>query len=313
MTMAEYNNTDTAELQTGKRAKRSPGIDSTLVDVDLGACTHEGHVRQNNEDHYTVARIERSLETLLTNMPPGMLPARHAEVGYGLLVADGMGGAAAGEIASQTAITSLLELAVQTPDWHMRLDYEGANEVLSRMDQRFGQMREALIERAQSDPSLAGMGTTMTVAISLGENLVIAHIGDSRAYLFHKDRLHLLTRDQTLAQDLADIGVIKPAEVTTHYARHVLTGVIGTEGKESQAELCQVWLADGDQVLLCTDGLTEMVSDEGIVEVLKENQSSDAACRALVDMALESGGLDNVTVVLARYHIPDDASSSSAK
>ncbi len=306
--MTDYENTDTAELQPGKRVKQPAKSISSLVKVDLGACSHEGHVRQNNEDYYSVARIERSLQTLLTNMPKGMLPERHAEVGYGMLVADGMGGAAGGEIASQTAITTLLELTVQTPDWHMRLDYEGANEVLSRMDQRFGQIREALIERAQSDPSLAGMGTTMTVALSLGANLVITHIGDSRAYLFHKGRLHLLTRDQTLAQDLADIGVIKPNEVGTHYARHVLTGVIGTEGKETQAELCQVWLADGDQVLLCTDGLTEMVSDAAIVEVLQERQSADGACRSLVDMALASGGLDNVTVVLAQYQIPENGS-----
>jgi protein phosphatase len=87
-----------------------------------------------------------------------------------------------------------------------------------------------------------------------------------------------------------------------------LTGVIGTEGKETQAELCQVWLADGDQVLLCTDGLTEMISDSAIVEVLQEPQSAPDACAALVDLALGNGGLDNVTVVLARYNIPDSSS-----
>jgi len=303
--MPEYDDSaDTVEFPA--RAKPWPKTVSSLINVDLGACSHRGKVRLNNEDSFLVTRIERSLQTLLTNLPAGYVPDQNTEVGYALLVADGMGGAAAGEIASRTAISTLVELVLQTPDWHMSLDNEGANEVLARFDQRFGKLREALIERALAEPGLAGMGTTLTLAVSHATNLVIAHIGDSRAYLFHDGQLHLLTRDQTVVQTLVEVGVIRPEDVAKHPMRHMLTGAIATSGEEAQAELHQVWLEDGDQLLLCTDGLTEMVTDAAIVAVLEKAGPASDACRALVDLALEAGGKDNVTVVLGRYSIPEE-------
>jgi len=304
--MPEYEDADTVEFPAPVTAKHGPKTDSSLTHVDLGACSHRGKVRLNNEDCFLVAQLERSLQTLLTNLPEGHIPDRAAEVGYAMLVADGMGGAAAGEIASSIAIRTLVELVLDTPDWHMRLDYEGANEVLARFDERFGKIRQALIERAEADPSLSGMGTTMTLAVSHGANLVIAHIGDSRAYLFHEGQLHQLTRDQTVAQDLAELGMIKPENVAQHPGRHILTGAIATQGEAAQAEFHQVWLEDGDQVLLCTDGLTEMVTDEAIIAVLEKDGPATDNCQALVDLALEGGGKDNVTVVLGRYSIVEE-------
>jgi protein phosphatase len=195
---------------------------------------------------------------------------------------------------------------LRTPDWFMRLDEQGANLVLGRLDQRFRKMREALIEHALLDSTLAGMSTTMTLAVSHGTDLVIAHIGNSRAYLFHRGSLCLLTRDHTLAQSLADAGAIRRDEIATHYSRHVLTGAIATLREEAQAELSQVWLEDGDQLLLCTDGLTDMVAEAAIAQVLERAQTATDASRALVDLALAGGGEDNVTVVVARYHIPKE-------
>lgn len=306
--MTEYDDTaDTIEFPAPKPAAQ-PWTEtiSSLTQVDLGACSHQGKVRTNNEDCFLVTRLERSLSTLLTNLPAGHVPDRQSEVAYAMLVADGMGGAAAGEVASSTAISELVKLGLQTPDWHMRLDNEGVNEVLARFNERFGKVREALIDRAATEPSLSGMGTTMTLAVSLGTNLIIVHVGDSRAYLFHEGQLHQLTRDQTLAQDLAELGVISPENAAKHPGRHVLTGALATQGEEAQAEFHQVWLADGDQVLLCTDGLTEMVTDAAILEVLRKPGSASDACRTLVDLALEGGGVDNVTAVLARYRIPEE-------
>jgi protein phosphatase len=303
--MPEDNLADTIEFScpTASRAETL----SSRTQVDLGACSHVGKVRPDNEDHFLVARLERSMQQLLTNLPAGQVPDHYSEVAYNMLVADGLGGAAAGEVASREAISELVSLVQQTPDWMMRLDNEqGVNEVLRRMDRRFGKIREALLERMQADPSLHGMDTTLTLAVSLGADLAIAHIGDSRAYLFHKGRLHLLTRDHTVAQDLAEAGVIRPDEVAKHYARHVLTGSIVTHGEQVHVELCQVWLSDGDQVLLCSDGLTDMVAEVAIGEVLERDGPADAACRELVELALEAGGRDNVTVVLARYRLPEE-------
>jgi protein phosphatase len=302
--MGEDEEPDTAELPPLPGQPAWPATFSSRIEVDLGAASHRGHVRENNEDCYLVSRLEREFDTLMTNLPKGSLPAKQTEVAYGLLVADGMGGAAAGEVASSDVVRTLVKLVLRTPDWHMRLDPVGAKRVLTRFDHRFRQLRDSLIARAQADPSLAGMGTTLTLAVSFGADLIIAHVGDSRAYLFHNGELHLLTRDQTLAQDLADSGVIRPEELNIHYARHILTGVIATAGNDPQPELHQMLLADHDQVLLCTDGLNEMLTDNAISEVLGRNLSASEACDALVEQALEAGGMDNVTVALARYRIP---------
>jgi PPM family protein phosphatase len=297
---------DTVELPAvGPPA--GPGWETiaSRVQVDLGALSHQGKVRPNNEDHFYVTRCERSLQTLLTNLPPGQVPEQCVETVYGLLVADGMGGAAAGEVASQMAITTLVDLVLWTPDWIMRLDEKAVQDVVSRrMEQRFHQVQEAMVERARAEPNLSGMGTTMTLTVSLGIDLLITHVGDSRVYLFRQGRLLKLTHDHTLAQALVDAGVLRPEEAATHFLRHMLTRVIGTRGDAVRVELHWLRLADGDQLLLCTDGLTEMVPETAIAEVLQKGEPAAGACNALVNLALERGGRDNVTVVLARYHVP---------
>ena len=273
------------------------------VEVELGAHSHSGLVRDNNEDRFLISHVERRMRTLTTNLPAGSVPAEFTDTGYVLLVADGVGGAAAGEIASSTAISVLVRLSLETPDWIM--DFEGSRgrEVLARMEERFRRIQGVFVERARDEPSLAGMGTTMTVAGSVGTGLIIAHIGDSRAYLFRGGELLRLTRDQTVAQMLADSGEIPPEQVATHPARHVLTGAITTQRGESPAELRHLRLLDGDQILLSTDGLTDMVAERAIARALLRPGTAAETCKSLVKLALEGGGKDNVTVVLARYRI----------
>jgi protein phosphatase len=136
--------------------------------------------------------------------------------------------------------------------------------------------------------------------------LIISHVGDSRAYLFTSDQLVRLTRDQTMAQLLADIGVIKDFEVDTHHSRHVLTSAITATGDKAEVELHHVMLADGDQLVLCSDGLTEMVSDTELADVLKKKMAAADTCQELVELALAAGGKDNITIVVARYRIPSE-------
>jgi protein phosphatase len=232
------------------------------------------------------------------------MPDRYDETVYALLVADGVGGSAAGEIASRTAIQALVDLVLETPDWIMRLDDRLAEEALQRMERRFQQVRDTLVERANADPNLRGMGTTMTAAASVGPDLLTAHVGDSRAYVLRRDgRLERLTRDQTMAQSLADSGAISQEDVETSPYRHVLTSALATRGAFVQVELKRWRLQDGDQVLLCSDGLTDMVPDETIARVLVESHTSAQGCRRLIGLALEAGGKDNVTVVLGQYRI----------
>ena len=285
----------------------APPGSSARVQADIGGVSHRGCVRANNEDHFLVVRFDRHLQPLLTNLPEGAIPAQHEEVGYGMVVADGLGGMAAGEVASRRAISILVDLVLHTPDWVLGGGGPQIERVLQRMAVRYRTIDAALTEQASNDPSLAGMGTTLTLAASLGADLVLTHIGDSRAYLLRSGGLYQLTRDHTLTQQLVSAGVIRPEEVATHHLRHVLTKVLGGSAGRVEAECQSLTLCDGDQLLLCTDGLTTMVEDATIAETLRGAESADKACQTLLDRALARGGKDNVTVVVARYRIPEVA------
>jgi protein phosphatase len=178
---------------------------------------------------------------------------------------------------------------------------------MNRAAERVNQVHDVIKEKARLDPRLRGMGTTMTAAFSLGNDLFVAQVGDSRAYLFRNGSLQLLTRDQTQAQKLADLGAISQQEVACHRLRHILTSALGSPQSDVDAEIRRWKLADGDRLLLCSDGLTDMIDDAGIAAVLARETRSNEACRLLVERALANGGRDNVTVVLARYSMPSTA------
>ena len=278
--------------------------ESPRANVDFGGLSDVGLVRSNNEDHFLVARIDRTLRTLITNLPPGYVPDESVDSIYGMLVADGLGGHAAGEVASRTAIATLIDLVLATPDIITRLDDELSQEVLRRFEWRFQRIAKVLAEQARSEPRLDGMGTTMTAACTAGADLLIAHIGDSRAYLLRQGQLVRLTRDHTVAQLLADTGRIRAEEIAAHPLRHTLTGVLGTRGGPTDVDLSAHRLVDGDRILLCTDGLTEMVPENSIAELLQQPSPSAAdTCARLVQAALDRGGRDNVTAVVAIYSI----------
>jgi len=272
--------------------------------VDLGGLSHPGKVRPTNEDCFLVAQADRRMQVLLTNVPEGDLPDLNDATVYAMLVADGIGGAPAGTVASRTAIRILRDLLNDTPDWIMKLDEESAPRVLERTAMRFRQIEDAFIEQTKDNPNLTGMGTTMTAACIYGSNAVVSHVGHSRAYLFRQGRLQRLTGDHTVAQALANAGAIREEDVKTHPFRRTLTRSIGTKRGNAQAELHIVPLVDGDQILLCTDGLSNMVTEAKIAESLLKPENAADTCKALVDLALDGGGKDNVTVVLARYHHP---------
>ena len=269
--------------------------------ADFGAASHPGKVRSNNEDHFLIVRIGRSMGLVKTNLPPAGLPAAAEEVGYFMAVADGMGGLAAGERASMSALFSGLRLVLESSTWYLRVDEQAARELVAQMRQYFRQVDRLLVEEAQADRSLAGMGTTLTVAYSVGADAFVVHAGDSRAYLLRGGVLHQLTRDHTVAQSLADAGLIRPEQVHTHARRHVLTNYLGGPPFGLEPDCLTLRLLAGDRLLLCSDGLTEMLDDDGIAAALARHDDPDAACSALVDLALEAGGRDNITVVLARY------------
>jgi protein phosphatase len=301
---------DTDSTDPGIGLPAAPGSQTRLrtestVKVDFGGLTHAGKVRTNNEDHYLISRLGRSFEPLMTNVPAGQLPERLSEYGYGMLVADGMGGAAAGEVASRMAINLLVKLVVDTAKYGRRIDEEEAEALMKRMEGYFTKIHSELLLQAEMDPAIAGMGTTLTVAYSFGSDLFVAHVGDSRAYLFREGQLRQLTHDHTVAQRLADTGEIPQKDVAKHKLRHMLTNVLGGLKAPVVTELEQFQLADRDRLLLCSDGLTDMVDDATIETVLRTVAAPQEAAEKLLDLALNAGGNDNITIVLAHYVFSD--------
>ena len=172
------------------------------------------------------------------------------------------------------------------------------------MEARWRKVQEALRQRGDREPALGQMGTTLSAAVSLGTRLVVGHVGDSRVYLLRQGQLHQLTRDHRLVQTMVDLGALTPEQAATHPQRHMLLRSFSAAGDTAQGDFQQALLADGDQLMLCTDGLTDMVDTEVISSVLSRAASADEACQVLLAAALRNGGKDNVTIALARYRFP---------
>ncbi|MBD0290745.1 MAG: Stp1/IreP family PP2C-type Ser/Thr phosphatase [Thermoleophilia bacterium] len=201
-------------------------------------------------------------------------------------VADGMGGAQAGEVASRLAAAVFRE-------------YHGADELepAERVQAIIQEANRRIFERSRADTAASGMGTTVTAAIVGGQRIVVGHVGDSRAYRVRDGELHQLTEDHSLVADLVRSGRLTPEEADAHPQRSVITRALGTD-PEVDVDTCAVEAQPGDVYLLCSDGLTTMVGDDEILRVLAESRSLEAAGKALVKAANRHGGDDNVTVVL---------------
>jgi protein phosphatase len=250
--------------------------------------------------------MSRALETMLTSLPPGDVPDRAEEVNYVMIVADGMGGHAAGEVASRLAIRALISLALELPDWIFKLDPGASAELERRARNLVQQVGSVLFKKGREDSALRGMGSTLTGARSLGRDLMIVHVGDSRAYLFRAGNLFRLTRDHTFAQMLVDSGKLESCDIAASGVRHILTNALGGSSEHVDVDVDLLRLENGDRLLLCSDGLSDLVDDETISQTLGETAKSAEVCSRLVQLALDRGGRDNVTVIVAAYTFPED-------
>jgi serine/threonine protein phosphatase PrpC len=287
---------DTSDLPSDSRTAQP-------VRVEFGAISHRGRVRPNNEDHYLVWRGPSSPAPLLTNLPADVLPATE-ESAYGMVVADGIGGAAFGEVASMLAVRTAWDLGVGQLGANVPQRDAGIADWKAGLDSTFHAIHQKLLERSESDSSLLGMGTTLTAAYSIGRDAFIGHVGDSRAYLIRRGSIRRLTRDHTLRQELIDAGVVRPRSDEVRSVRNVLTNRLGGFEASVRVDTRHIRLSDGDCLLLCSDGLTDLLDDDELEVQLRKSVDPSAACRTLVDLALERGGRDNATVVVARYAIP---------
>lgn len=200
-------------------------------------------------------------------------------------VADGMGGHAAGEVASEIAVRVLSELAPEHPD----------GEALGRAIE---EANRAVIQAAREGRGRQGMGTTMTAAMLEGERLVIAQVGDSRAYLLHQGKLQQLTRDHSLMADMIEAGQLTPEEAHTHPQRSVITRALGSDA-HLHPDIYEINVETGDRLLICSDGLSGMIFDDQIENTLRRVQDPQRCASQLVNEAIAAGGHDNVTVIVA--------------
>jgi len=283
------------------------GIPTSRVHADIAARTHPG-ARPNNEDAYVACRLGRFMERISSSLTERELPARYDDSGHLLIVGDGVGGAAGGEVASHTALLTLVGQILRSPKWALKLDDPATreteiSELIARSRAYLQQMHAVIRERQAEDPRYEGMGTTFTSAYTVGGDLFIMHVGDSRAYVLREGRLFRITRDHTVAQEYADLGKLKQSEVGQHPLSHSLTRALGAPVDLLQSDTHHRDIEDGDRLLLCSDGLTKVASEEDIAATLGANPSSEDACRALVDLALSRGGPDNITVIVAGYTV----------
>ncbi|MFE5335221.1 Stp1/IreP family PP2C-type Ser/Thr phosphatase [Isoptericola sp. NPDC056573] len=207
-----------------------------------------------------------------------------------LAVADGMGGHAGGDVASRLAIAALAPLD--------RTEH-GPEEALTDLEQTVERARQDLVRVSDADPELVGMGTTVTALLHTGTTLVMAHLGDSRAYLLREGRLTQVTVDHTFVQHLVDTGRISPEEAEHHPQRNVVMRVLGDFDVDLTPDMSVREARAGDRWLLCSDGLSGFVSPEQITEVLTETSAPDEAADLLITLSMTAGSTDNITVVVA--------------
>ena len=264
--------------------------------------TDRGRMRPSNEDQFLIAELTKALRIQQTSLPQAWIKYAD-EQGHLFLVADGIGGAPAGEQASALAVKSVEEFLVNTLKWFFQLKGVEQEKVVVEFQDALRRADAKIFAEVAQHPELEGMGTTLTLAYSLGENLFVANAGDSRCYLFRQGELSQLTCDHTFAQDLIRQGLPPPTPRDRLAGSHWITNAIGGSDPGVRVEVHKLTLEPGDVLLLATDGLTNELTDAQIATTLIAEPDPKIACEHLMAQSLEHGGHDNVTVIVARYEI----------
>jgi protein phosphatase len=261
--------------------------------VKLFARTDVGQIREHNEDNFLVADLTRKTRGLLEANRAGAV-GRHGSL---FAVCDGMGGAAAGEIASQLAVDILYERMTEGLDDSQPLSRD---ELARRLVRGIEAAGLRIFQEAKLDRTRRGMGTTVTAAALVDDHLFFAQVGDSRAYLLRGGQLVQLTRDQSLVNQLIEAGQLTEEEAETFEHNNIILQALGT-ADTVQVDLTFCEVLRGDTLLLCSDGLSGMVRFEDIREVLLSTPDPLDACKLLTDRANQAGGHDNITVIVVQF------------
>ncbi len=264
------------------------------IKVSVFARTDVGQQREHNEDAFLVADLTRQNASLL----PEVREHELGPTGSLLMVADGMGGAAAGEVASRIATDSVYEHLTE----HWITDKEDTPQQFAfRLREAVEGANAKIHEHAKQNPDRRGMGTTTTAVGVLGDYLYLTQVGDSRAYLVRQGQATQLTKDQSLMQRLVDAGELTEEEAERSERKNIILQALGPDARV-RVDLTHQEIRKGDTVVVCSDGLSGQVTAGEIATAITENQDLVAACGALIDLANERGGPDNITAIVARFN-----------
>ena len=283
----------TQEIAPLEATSRKPRDD----EIDTYGITNRGKSRPENQDHFLIGSLRKRLSIRQSSLPElSQIPLAEERIASFMMVADGVGGGLKGEQASRMT----LEVATQYLSEGARCYYRFGDEVdlTQALEEGARRCHEAIQERAESDEAAAGMATTLTLLIGVWPWAYLLQVGDSRYYQFHEGALRQISRDQTVAQELADQGIMPRDLVQKSPLQHVLSSSIG--GRQTAPVVTRIPNEWGLVHLLCSDGLTRHVSDSKIAERLGAMRSAKQVSEELVQDALDAGGTDNITVVVAR-------------
>jgi protein phosphatase len=267
-------------------------------ELDVFGLTHPGNVRKNNEDQFLIASINKQVQVMSTSLSDAeRVQLRDDRLALLAMVADGVGGLDAGEEASATALEATMRYVTETIDCYYRGQTTDAQLT---DDLRAAAMRahDAITAKRVGEGRRGRMATTLTMYVGLWPTYYLVQVGDSRHYVLYQGTLRQLSRDQTIAQELLDRGVLSREDAARSPYNNVLSSALG--GDNTEPVITRLDSAWGMVHLLCSDGLTKHVTDEQIHEVLTSMTSSQQAAERLLALALEGGGTDNVTIIVGR-------------
>lgn len=280
--------------------KLQDSISHPPLSVRSYGLTDPGRVRTANEDQFLIAVLRKTMQVEQSSLPQPKVQ-HSGDQAHLFIVADGMGGRAGGGEASTLAIDSVKNFVLESFKWFFQFKGKETQQVLAEFRAALSGANSRIQSEAARQPDLFGMGTTLTLAYALNDALFVAHVGDSRCYLCRRGVLSRLTFDHTLIEEMVRSGQLRREETAGHRWRHIITNVVGGDDPGVTIEVNKVHLKDGDRMLLCSDGLTEMIPDEEICQILRREVEPEQACRQLVARANDAGGRDNVTAVVAEF------------
>lgn len=275
-------------------AERKPRDD----EIDAYGLTHPGKIREVNQDHFLIASLHKRMDVHLTSLPGGHQLAGAERLAFLAMVADGVGGGPKGEEASRLAAEAITQYVMQSLHCYYTADPTDEASFPRVLEEAALRVHMDIARQAQDNPDLTGMATTLTLWLGVWPRAYLLQVGDSRCYLLRGGELTQISRDQTMAQDFLDQGVLTRTDLRdTRWANVLASAIGGPEAAPVVTRLDQAW---SDVGLLCSDGLTKHVSDERIRERLSSMTSARQACETLLQDALDAGGSDNITILVGR-------------